>query len=154
MKVCVKACHCHASSDGQVSHLAIVPNSYHEWNAWVHRLDLLQFFKQECEERGACIVYATHIFDGLAPWITHIAYMEDGKLLKGAVVSACLRCIVCPAIGCGFTIVRLCAHTYKVGIRCPVNRWLGVELNLDNRNDIRCKYSVPIWRRSGYRGLI
>lgn len=54
----------------------------------VGRLDLLDFFKRECDERGACIVYATHIFDGLAPWITHIAYMEDGKLLKGGPVSS------------------------------------------------------------------
>ena len=112
------------------------------------RLDLLEFFKQECEERGATIIYATHvsstmldwaqlllsarllqitltmrifhalssmlaaprlagrptdsrnrrcftpfnvtfnrsmqIFDGLAPWITHLAYLEGGHVLKGA----------------------------------------------------------------------
>jgi len=47
------------------------------------RMDLLAFFKQECEQRGATIIYATHIFDGLEQWITHIAYMEDGKLIKG-----------------------------------------------------------------------
>ena len=50
----------------------------------VGRLDLLAFFKRECEERGATIVYATHIFDGLEPWITHLAYVCDGKLVKGA----------------------------------------------------------------------
>uniref|UniRef100_A0A1D1ZRQ9 ABC transporter domain-containing protein n=1 Tax=Auxenochlorella protothecoides TaxID=3075 RepID=A0A1D1ZRQ9_AUXPR len=47
------------------------------------RLDLLHFFKQECEERGASIVYATHIFDGLEGWPTHLAYMEGGKVVKG-----------------------------------------------------------------------
>lgn len=38
---------------------------------------------QECEERGASIVYATHIFDGLEGWPTHLAYMEGGKVVKG-----------------------------------------------------------------------
>lgn len=26
------------------------------------------------------MIYATHIFDGLEAWATHIAYVEDGKL--------------------------------------------------------------------------
>ena len=52
----------------------------------VGRLDLLQFFKEECELRGATIVYATHIFDGLAQWVTHLAYVADGQLIKGATV--------------------------------------------------------------------
>lgn len=56
------------------------------------RLDLLEFFRQECEERGATIIYATHIFDGLEPWITHIAYAAQGKLLRGA--SACRPMLV------------------------------------------------------------
>ena len=47
------------------------------------RLDLLEFFRRECEERGATIVYATHIFDGLEPWVTHVAYAAQGKLLRG-----------------------------------------------------------------------
>uniref|UniRef100_A0A061R7F4 CCR4-NOT complex subunit CAF16 n=1 Tax=Tetraselmis sp. GSL018 TaxID=582737 RepID=A0A061R7F4_9CHLO len=47
------------------------------------RLDLLEFFRQECEERSATIVYATHIFDGLEPWITDVAYVAEGKLLRG-----------------------------------------------------------------------
>eukprot|EP00798_Chlamydomonas_sp_ICE-L_P031084 gene31084-6210_t len=48
----------------------------------VGRLDLLAFFKKECEERGATILYATHIFDGLEDWISHVAYMEDGQFVK------------------------------------------------------------------------
>lgn len=52
------------------------------------RMDLLEFFKQECEQRGATIIYATHIFDGLEQWITHIAYMEDGTLVKGELRAA------------------------------------------------------------------
>lgn len=47
------------------------------------RLDLLEFFRQECEERGATIVYATHIFDGMETWATHLAYVESGVLKRG-----------------------------------------------------------------------
>ncbi|KAF3457456.1 hypothetical protein FNV43_RR02114 [Rhamnella rubrinervis] len=32
------------------------------------RVDLLKFLRKECEERGATIIYATHIFDGLEEW--------------------------------------------------------------------------------------
>ncbi|CAL8468267.1 g7807 [Coccomyxa elongata] len=52
----------------------------------VGRLDLLNFFVEECEVRGATIIYATHIFDGLERWITHLAYVSDGRLEKGAPV--------------------------------------------------------------------
>lgn len=36
------------------------------------RADLMTFLKSECDERGATIIYATHIFDGLESWPTHI----------------------------------------------------------------------------------
>ncbi|KAL8540926.1 hypothetical protein ACS0TY_002256 [Phlomoides rotata] len=44
------------------------------------RADLLKFLKKECEERGATIIYATHIFDGLEDWPSHIVYVAHGKL--------------------------------------------------------------------------
>lgn len=47
------------------------------------RHELLEFFARECEQRGATIVYATHIFDGLERWVTHVAYLEDGALKAG-----------------------------------------------------------------------
>ncbi|KAL3679260.1 hypothetical protein R1sor_022216 [Riccia sorocarpa] len=53
----------------------------------VARLDLLEFFKEECAQRGATIVYATHIFDGLETWATHIAYVEDGTLKRAQHIS-------------------------------------------------------------------
>jgi CCR4-NOT complex subunit CAF16 len=56
----------------------------------VGRLDLLAFFAQECEQRGATIIYATHIFDGLEPWITHLAHVADGHLQRG-MLRCCLR---------------------------------------------------------------
>ena len=50
----------------------------------VGRLDLLAFFRQECTQRGAIIIYATHIFDGLEDWVTHVVYIHNGRLVKGA----------------------------------------------------------------------
>lgn len=47
------------------------------------RLDLLRFFEEECSERGATIIYATHIFDGMEKWATHLAYVEEGSLKRG-----------------------------------------------------------------------
>jgi len=51
------------------------------------RLDLLAFLAEECEQRGAVVVYATHIFDGLQGWATHLAHVSKGKLLRGGVVA-------------------------------------------------------------------
>eukprot|EP00268_Persea_americana_P019563 TRINITY_DN2003_c0_g1_i2.p1 TRINITY_DN2003_c0_g1~~TRINITY_DN2003_c0_g1_i2.p1 ORF type:complete len:365 (-),score=89.58 TRINITY_DN2003_c0_g1_i2:428-1432(-) len=44
------------------------------------RADLLKFLRKECEDRGATIIYATHIFDGLEDWPSHIVYIAHGKL--------------------------------------------------------------------------
>eukprot|EP00249_Psilotum_nudum_P012432 c23782_g1_i1 orf=135-1091(+) len=44
------------------------------------RADLLSFLRSESEERGATIIYATHIFDGLDSWPSHIAHIGRGRL--------------------------------------------------------------------------
>jgi CCR4-NOT complex subunit CAF16 len=41
----------------------------------VVRQDLLRWLKNESETRGATILYATHIFDGLDDWPTHLHYL-------------------------------------------------------------------------------
>jgi CCR4-NOT complex subunit CAF16 len=41
----------------------------------VVRQDLLHWLRRESETRGASILYATHIFDGLDDWPTHLHYM-------------------------------------------------------------------------------
>lgn len=45
------------------------------------RADLMRFLQEECETRGATIIYATHIFDGLEFWPTHLAYLAGGERL-------------------------------------------------------------------------
>lgn len=45
------------------------------------RSDLLAFLKKECDSRKATILYATHIFDGLGGWPTHVAHMSNGSMV-------------------------------------------------------------------------
>ena len=43
----------------------------------VVRQDLLKWLRRESETRGATIIYATHIFDGLDDWPTHLHYLHN-----------------------------------------------------------------------------
>jgi CCR4-NOT complex subunit CAF16 len=46
----------------------------------VARQDLLNFLKEESEQRGVTLIYATHIFDGLEHWATDVVYLTDGSI--------------------------------------------------------------------------
>lgn len=48
----------------------------------VSRSDLLNYLKDETETRGATILYATHIFDGLDNWATHLAHVQNGGIIR------------------------------------------------------------------------
>lgn len=48
----------------------------------ITRQDFLNHLKKEAQVNGTTIVYATHIFDGLDSWPTHLAWIGDGKLLR------------------------------------------------------------------------
>jgi len=48
----------------------------------VSRSDLLEYLKQETETRGATILYATHIFDGLDHWATHLCHVQTGGTIR------------------------------------------------------------------------
>ncbi|KAK9281020.1 hypothetical protein L1049_003912 [Liquidambar formosana] len=83
----------HKVSDGQRRRVQICMGLLHPFQVLlldevtvdldvVARMDLLEFFKEECDQRGATIVYATHIFDGLETWATDLAYIQDGELKR------------------------------------------------------------------------
>jgi len=46
----------------------------------VARQNLLSFLKEESEQRGVTLIYATHIFDGLEDWATDIVFLTNGKI--------------------------------------------------------------------------
>jgi len=54
----------------------------------VARQDLLAFLREETEQRGTTILYATHIFDTLDRWATDIVYLVAGKVVVDAAMSA------------------------------------------------------------------
>eukprot|EP00955_Chlamydomonas_euryale_P003586 38231-Chlamydomonas_euryale.AAC.8 len=40
----------------------------------------MDFLADECKTRGATVIYATHIFDGLEAWPSHVAYIARGEM--------------------------------------------------------------------------
>ncbi len=44
------------------------------------RADLLAFLREESVARGLTVVYASHVFDGLADFATHVAFLSPGRL--------------------------------------------------------------------------
>lgn len=44
------------------------------------RQNLLNFLKRECKERGCCVIYATHILDGLGKnWCDRVIHLNAGR---------------------------------------------------------------------------
>ncbi|KAI8826247.1 P-loop containing nucleoside triphosphate hydrolase protein [Fimicolochytrium jonesii] len=83
--------HMHEISDGQRRRVQIVLGLMDPWDLLLLdevtvdldvlvRADLLRFLRSETETRGATILYATHIFDGLGGWSTHVAHIADGAV--------------------------------------------------------------------------
>jgi len=46
------------------------------------REGILNFLRKETEEKGATILYATHIFDSLADWATHCVFFSKAKMVR------------------------------------------------------------------------
>ncbi|KAJ1556995.1 CCR4-NOT regulatory complex component, partial [Cladochytrium tenue] len=85
--------HMHEVSDGQRRRVQIVLGLMQPWDLLlldevtvdldvIVRADLLRFLRDETESRGATVLYATHIFDGLAGWPTHAVHIAEGRVLK------------------------------------------------------------------------
>ncbi|CAE6409311.1 unnamed protein product [Rhizoctonia solani] len=84
--------HMHAISDGERRRVQMVMGLMGEWDVLLLdeeidldvlvRDDLLTFLKEESETRGATILYATHIFDGLNTFPTHVAHMRFGQFVS------------------------------------------------------------------------
>ncbi|KAI0065921.1 P-loop containing nucleoside triphosphate hydrolase protein [Artomyces pyxidatus] len=82
--------HMHAISDGERRRVQLCMGLMQDWEVLLLdevtvdldvqvRDDLLRFLKEDSEKRGATILYATHIFDGLSEFPTHVAHMRLGS---------------------------------------------------------------------------
>ncbi|KAJ9111527.1 hypothetical protein QFC20_002499 [Naganishia adeliensis] len=80
----------HQISDGERRRVQLCMGLMGEWDVLLLdevtvdldvlvRSELLAFLIKESEERGATIVYATHIFDGLQSFPTHICHLQLGR---------------------------------------------------------------------------
>ena len=67
------------------------------------RLDLLAWLKLEQARTGCTVIYATHIFDGLKDWPTHLVYINERGVIdyagraedvprEGGSGEACITC--------------------------------------------------------------
>ncbi|KAG5359092.1 putative ABC transporter ATP-binding protein [Yarrowia sp. C11] len=85
--------HMHEVSDGERRRVQLVMGLLVPWETLLldevtvdldvlARTNLLNFLKEETETRQATIVYATHIFDGLNQWPTHVAHMSQSTMLS------------------------------------------------------------------------
>ncbi|KAI0711058.1 P-loop containing nucleoside triphosphate hydrolase protein [Cerioporus squamosus] len=84
--------HMHQISDGERRRVQLCMGLMGDWDVLLLdevtvdldvlvRDDLLTFLKEDSEARGATILYATHIFDGLNSFPTHVAHMHLGTFL-------------------------------------------------------------------------
>ncbi|KIJ20081.1 hypothetical protein PAXINDRAFT_166234 [Paxillus involutus ATCC 200175] len=84
--------HMHAISDGERRRVQLCMGLMAPWNVLLLdevtvdldvlvRDELLTFLQNDSDTRGATILYATHIFDGLNSFPTHVAHMRLGSFL-------------------------------------------------------------------------
>lgn len=79
-------------SDGQKRRVQLVMGLLRPWRVLlldevtvdldvIARSKLLEFLKWETETRKCSIIYATHIFDGLAQWPDQVLHLKQGKII-------------------------------------------------------------------------
>jgi len=90
--------HMHAISDGERRRVQIVSGLMAPWDLLLLdevtvdldvlvRSDLLEFLKRETEDRNETIIYATHIFDALDPFPTHVCHLQLGRTTQTVPIS-------------------------------------------------------------------
>lgn len=99
--------HMHAISDGERRRVQLCMGLMTPWTVLLLdevtvdldvqvRSDLLEFLKEETEQRGATIVYATHIFDGLYDFPSHVVHMRLGGLVEEGQMEADTNTLLWP----------------------------------------------------------
>jgi CCR4-NOT complex subunit CAF16 len=82
----------HKISDGQRKRVQImlgllIPFKLVLIDEFLSELDIVvrdKFFKyliKECQDRDGAFIYATHVFDNVETWATHVAYISGGECL-------------------------------------------------------------------------
>jgi len=79
----------------------------------IARQDLLRFLREETEQRGTTILYATHIFDTLDRWATDVVYLVAGKVMLHAPMAAV------PELAAGEPLVSIVERWLRRDTRKP-----------------------------------
>ncbi|KAJ3312079.1 CCR4-NOT regulatory complex component [Blyttiomyces sp. JEL0837] len=138
--------HMHEVSDGQRRRVQIVLGLMEPWDILLLdevtvdldvlvRKDLLDFLKEETEIRGATILYATHIFDALGGWPSHVVHIAEGRVDK-------VRCVEGPGGFPELDEAREIAksdsgRTDNSPLLIVVEKWLREDLESRKRNGLR-----------------
>lgn len=88
----------HEVSDGERRRVQIVSGLMAPWEVLLLdevtvdldvlvRSRLLSFLVEECETRGCTVLYATHIFDGLDTFPTHLCHIQLGSTIPPSPLS-------------------------------------------------------------------
>eukprot|EP00030_Apusomonadida_sp_AF-17_P006745 a685808_125.p1 GENE.a685808_125~~a685808_125.p1 ORF type:complete len:308 (+),score=113.58 a685808_125:37-924(+) len=87
--------HMHTVSDGQRRRVQLLMGLVRPWRVLlldeittdldvICRHDFVEYLRRETDENGATVVYATHIFDGLGSWATHVCHLSNGRVRRFA----------------------------------------------------------------------
>ena len=82
----------HRLSDGQKRRVQLAMGLLKPWRVLlldevtvdldvIARSRLLEFLRWETNTRKCSVIYATHIFDGLATWPDNVVHLKDGKII-------------------------------------------------------------------------
>lgn len=83
----------HQVSDGQRRRVQLLMGIVRPWSLLLLdevtidldvcvRADFQAYLKYETETFGSTVVYATHIFDGLGDWATHVCHLSNGRVRR------------------------------------------------------------------------
>lgn len=83
----------HAVSDGERRRVQLAMGLLCPWDTLMldevtvdldvlMRSRFLDYLKKETQNRNCQIIYATHIFDGLSQWPTHVVHMNQGEIVQ------------------------------------------------------------------------
>jgi CCR4-NOT complex subunit CAF16 len=86
------------------------------------RADLLSFLRQDGEERGTTVLYATHVLDGLHDWATHLAYLRDGKIARFALLDEIPELVALREAGAASPLLRLCEGWLRAERAATISR--------------------------------
>ncbi|KAJ8099101.1 P-loop containing nucleoside triphosphate hydrolase protein [Lipomyces tetrasporus] len=131
------AWHMHAVSDGERRRVQLVMGLLRPWTTLLLdevtvdldvlvRARLLDFLHRETMTRECAIVYATHIFDGLAEWPSHIVHIHMGRVIDIGSTAAILAAFV--GTPEGKSVVNLRSYNNNSALLTLALKWLKDDL--------------------------